>query len=385
MGKTADVIILGGGIIGTSIAAFLSEKITGTIVLLEKGLLGEGSTSRCAGGIRCQFTTPINIQFSLLSLKIFENFKELFGVDPEFHPSGYLFLARTLEEFQGLQLAARLQKSFGIDVETLLTKEIKNRWPFLFTEDITGGTFCGTDGYAGPYEVLQGYVKKARMNGVKIYEDCEVINILTEKRKVKGVKTRNGDTISSPFVINAAGPYAGIVAEMAGLSVPIQPLKRQLFTTAPFGDLPDEIPLTIDLHIGWYIRREGGGFLISGSQNEEYGFSLDTDFEGQSFAAINAMHRIPVLERATITNSWGGLYAITPDNHAIVGPHPELEGFIIAGGFSGHGFQHSPATGVLIAELIANGTTSTLDIQALSADRFEKGTLNKEILTAFRE
>ncbi|RTZ92142.1 MAG: FAD-binding oxidoreductase [Deltaproteobacteria bacterium] len=385
MEKTADVIIIGGGIIGTSIAAFLSEKMAGTIVLLEKGLMGEGSTSRCAGGIRCQFTTPVNIQFSLLSLKILETFEERFGVDPEFHPSGYLFLAQTPVELQGLQAGSDLQRSFGVDVEVLTPEEIGSRWPFLNTGDLSGGTFCGKDGYAGPYEVLTGYVKKARENGVKIYEETEVIDILTEGEKILGVKTAKGDLISTRCVVDAAGPYAGLVAEMAGVTLPIRPLKRQLFTTAPFPGLPVEIPLTIDLHIGWYIRREGKGFLISGPQSEDYGFSLDTDFKGQQFAAINAMHRIPTLEKATINNSWGGLYAITPDNHAIIGPHPALEGFIIAGGYSGHGFQHSPATGIVVAELIADGTVSSLEIQPLSADRFEKGNMNKEILTAFRD
>ena len=385
MGKTADVIIIGGGVIGTSIAAFLSEKRIGSIVLLEKGLLGEGSTSRCAGGIRCQFTTPVNIRFSLFSLKTFENFKEMFGVDPEFHPSGYLFLATTREELAGLETGARLQRSFGIETEVLTTGDIASRWPFLHTDDLAGGTFYGKDGYAGPYEVLRGYVKKAREQGVKIHEECEVTEILTRSGRIAGVKTIHGDTISSPVVVDAAGPYARVVAEMAGISIPVNPLKRQLFATAPFEDLPEEIPLTIDLHVGWYIRREGGGFLISGPQSEEYGFSLDTNFAGQTFAAIHAMQRIPVLEKVAITNSWGGLYAVTPDNHAIIGAHPDLEGFIIAGGFSGHGFQHSPAAGVVVAELIADGASQSLDIRPLSVDRFRQGNLNKEILTAFRD
>ncbi len=385
MQKTADVIIIGGGIIGTSIAAFLSEKKIGNIILLEKGMLGEGSTSRCAGGIRCQFTTPINIRFSLLSMKIFENFREMFGVDPEFHPSGYLFLAANREEFEGLKAGATLQHSFDIDVEVLSFGEIKDRWPFLTVDDLTGGTFRTRDGYAGPYEVLQGYVKKARKQGVKIHEGYEVIGILTRAGRVQGVKTNHGDTILSPIVVNAAGPYARTVARMAGVSIPVHPLKRQLFTTAPFSGLPREIPLTIDLHVGWYIRREGSGFLISGPQSSEYGFSLTTDFAGQTFAATHAMRRIPLLERAKITNGWAGLYAITPDNHALIGPHPDLHGFIIAGGFSGHGFQHSPATGIVVSELIADGIATSLDITPLSIDRFAKGQINKEILTAFRD
>ena len=385
MEKTADVVIIGGGIIGTSIAAYLSEKQIGTIVLLEKGMLGEGSTSRCAGGIRCQFTTPINIQFSHLSLKVFETFEEQFGINPEFHPSGYLFLATTQKEFEGLKAGVTLQTSFGFEVEILNPEEIKKRWPYLRIDDLTGGTFGAKDGYAGPYEVLTGYVKRARQNGVKIYEGTEVVDILNKGGKVHGVKTAHGDHISTRLVVDAAGPYAGMVAEMAGISLPIRPLKRQLFTTAPFTGLPEEIPLTIDLHIGWYIRREGKSLLISGPQSENYGFSLNTDFEGQKFAAIHGMHRIPVLEKAAFNNGWGGLYAVTPDNHAIIGPHPDLEGFIIAGGFSGHGFQHSPATGIVVTELIADGVSKSLDIRSLSPERFRQGTLNKEILTAFRD
>ncbi len=385
MKKTADVIIIGGGIIGTSIAAFLSSKKVGSILLLEKGLLGEGSTSRCAGGIRRLFTTPINIEFSLLSREIFDNFQEIFGVDPEFHPSGYLFLATTRGEFAGLKSSGLLQRSFGVDVEVLLPQEIIKRWPYLYIGDLSGGTFCGTDGYAGPYEILQGYVKKARANGVEIRENCEVIDILVRRGVIQGVKIKSGEILSSPIVVDAAGPYAGIVSEMAGVSIPIFPLKRQLFTTAPFSELPEEIPLTIDLHAGWYIRREGKGLLISGPQGNDYGFSLETDFEGRIFAANHAMHRVPRLKDATIHNSWAGLYAVTPDNHAIIGSHPGLNGFIIAGGFSGHGFQHSPATGIVISELIAEGAPKSLKINSLSVDRFDKGRLNKEILTAFRD
>ncbi len=385
MEKIADVVIIGGGIIGTSIAAFLSEKRVGSIVLLEKGLLGEGSTSRCAGGIRCQFTTPINIQFSLKSIEIFRNFKEIFGIDPEFHQSGYLFLATTHEESEGLRAGVKLQRSFKLNVESLSRNDIKERWPFIHTGDLLGGTFCAQDGYAGPYEVLRGYVQKARDNGVRIYENKEVVGTLTRSGRVQGVKLANGGTISTPIVVDAAGPYAGVVAEMAGISLPIQPLKRQLYTTPPFDKLPEEIPLTIDLHVGWYIRREGKGLLISGPQSEDYGFSLKTDFEGREFAAVHGMYRIPVLSQSTLARGWAGLYAITPDNHAIIGMHPDLDGFIIAGGFSGHGFQHSPATGIVISELISEGQTSTLKVHSLSADRFIKGNLNREILTAFRD
>ncbi|MBM4349172.1 MAG: FAD-binding oxidoreductase [Deltaproteobacteria bacterium] len=384
MEKVADVVIIGGGIIGLSIAYHLGQRKAGRIVLLEKGQLGEGSTSRCVGGIRSQFSTEINIRFSLESMKTFERFEEEFGINPEFRKIGYLFLATTTSEMEVFKENIKLQKGFHIPVEWMDADAIRKQWPYLKMDDILGGTFCARDGYAGPSEVLSGFVGGAKRAGVKIYEGTEAKEILVDQGRVMGVRTSEGE-ISSPVVVNAGGPYASLVAEMAGLHIPVKPLRRQVFVTAPF-HLTDRIfPLTIDFHRGWYFRQEVDGLLLSGPLDMEPSFNTSTDYEALVEASENAIYRVPALEKAQIARGWAGLYEISPDNHAILGKVSCLEGFILANGFSGHGFQHSPAVGKVISELIIEGKATTIDISSLSIDRFERGNLILESLTAFKE
>jgi sarcosine oxidase, subunit beta len=384
MDKTADVVIIGGGVIGASIAYHLASKKPGRIIILEKGQAGEGSTSRSVGGIRTQFSTEINIRFSLDSFKRYEGFEEEFGIDPEFKRIGYLFLATTDEEMGIFHANVNLQKRFGIPVELLSSEEIRNRWPYLRVDDILGGTFCPWDGYAGPSEVLAGFIQAAKKAGVKIYEGAEVLGIKVDGGRIRAVKTR-GEEVSCPVVVNAAGPYASLVGKMAGIDIPVKPLRRQVFVTAPFRMTDRAVPLTIDFHRGWYFRGEGDGFLLSGPLDAEPGFNVNVDYEAMAEAAENATYRVPLMEGARIAGGWAGLYEVSPDNHAILGKVPGLEGFILANGFSGHGFQHSPAVGRAIAEVIAEGRASTIDITPLSIDRFRKGGLIREPMTAFKE
>lgn len=377
-------MIIGGGVIGLSIAYHLGRKKAGKIVLVEKGQLGEGSTSRCVGGIRTQFSTEINILFSLESMKTFDRFKEEFGIDPEFRKIGYLFLATTELDVKIFKQNIVLQKKFGIPVEWLDTEEIRKRYPYLKGDDVLGGTFCALDGYAGPSEVLTGFAQGAKRTGVKIYEGVEVKDILTDQEKVTGVRTNEGE-ISTPLVVNASGPYASLIGKMVRLDIPVKPLRRQVFVTAPFHLTDFTIPLTIDFRRGWYFRQELDGFLISGPLDQEPSFNTNTDYEAMLEASENAIYRVPALEKARIARGWAGLYEISPDNHAILGKVPGLEGFILANGFSGHGFQHSPAVGKVIAELIVDGKATTIEISSLSIERFEKGELILEPLTAFKE
>ncbi len=383
MEKTADIVIIGGGIIGTSIAYHLARKKAQGVVLLEKGFLGEGSTAKCAGGIRAQFSTEINIRFSLESLNTWNHFQEIMGTELDFKKVGYLFLAASDEEWTVFQNNSDLQHRFGIPVELLSPQEIQYRWPYLRVDDLKGGTFCAWDGYAGPYEALSGFTRGARQGGVKIYEQTEVLRILRKGNRVAGVRTPRGD-IASPIVVNAAGPFAGEVGKMAGAEVPVQPFRRQLFFTRPFSHIPDPIPLVIDFHRGWYFRREGAGLLISGPKDDFPSFNLNVDYEAMVEVARNSMHRVPVMEKAEIDRGWAGSYEISPDNHAILGEFPGLRGFFLANGFSGHGFQHSPAVGKVMAELIL-GEKPGIDISCLSLERFAKGELIREPLTAFKD
>jgi sarcosine oxidase subunit beta len=384
MEKTADVVIIGGGIIGLSIAYYLALKKAGKIVLLEKGQLGEGSTSRCVGGIRVQFATEINIRFSFESLKTFEKFEEEFGVNPEFKRIGYLFLATTEGETEIFKQNIKLQKRFNIPVEFLDPDAIGGYWPYLRMDDIQGGTFCSWDGYAGPSEILSGFASGAKRAGVKIYEGQEVVGISLMRGKIHRVKIK-GEEISTHIVVNAGGPYAASIGEMVGIKIPVKPLRRQIFITAPFHLTDRPIPLTIDFHRGWYFRQEGDGLLLSGPLDRESSFNLNIDYEAMAKTSENAVYRIPILETARIARGWAGLYEISPDHHAILGKVPQVEGFILANGFSGHGFQHSPAVGKVIAELIVHGEATTVDISLLSIERFQKRKLILEPMTAFKE
>jgi len=382
--QVADIVIIGGGVIGLSIAYHLGQRKAGKIVLLEKGQLGEGSTSRCVGGIRAQFSTEINIRFSLESMKTFDHFEEEFGVNPEFKKIGYLFLATKEQEAKVFKENVVLQRRFGIPVEWLDAETIRERWPFLKMDDILGGTFCSWDGYAGPSEVLSGFASAAKRDGVKIDEGTEAVEIRVHQGKVAGVRTNRGEIIS-PVIVNAGGPYASLIGEMAGLRIPVKPLRRQVFVTAPFHLTDQAIPLTIDFHRGWYFRREVDGFLLSGPLDNEPSFNTNTDYEAMVEASENAIFRVPAMEKARIARGWAGLYEISPDNHAILGKVPGVEGLILANGFSGHGFQHSPAVGKVISELIVNGKATTIDISSLSIERFEKGEFLLEPMTAFKE
>jgi sarcosine oxidase subunit beta len=384
MEKTADVVIIGGGIIGLSIAYYLTLKKAGKIVLFEKGHLGEGSTSRCVGGIRTQFSTEINIRFSLESLKTFEQFEEEFGIDPEFRRIGYLFLGTSEWEIEVFKENVRLQKKFSIPVEFLDSGEIGSRWPYLRMDDVLGGTFCARDGYAGPNEILSGFASGAKREGVRIHEGTEVLGISSARGKIRSVKTKN-EEILTPVVVNAGGPYAASIGGMISVEIPVKPLRRQIFITAPFRLTDHPIPLTIDFHRGWYFRPEGDGLLLSGPLDLEPSFNLNTEYEAMVEASENAMYRVPALEKASIARGWAGLYEISPDHHAILGRVPGVEGFILANGFSGHGFQHSPAVGRVISELVVDGEATTIDVSSLSIERFEKGELVLEPMTAFKE
>jgi sarcosine oxidase subunit beta len=383
--QKADVLIIGGGIIGTSIAYYLCKKGLNDVLLLEKSLLGSGATGKCVGGIRTQFSTTINIEFSRLSRKVFDLFELEFDVDPEFHPVGYLFLAVRNDQWKILNENARLLKEMGLKAELLEPFEIQDRWPLLRVDDLLGGSYSSKDGFAGPYEVLRGFTSKARHLGAVIREGIEVTDIQTKKGRVHAVETSTGERVLAPLVVNAAGPHAARVAAMAGLDLPVRPLRRQLYYTDPFEDMPPLLPMVIDLEYGWYMRQEGQGLLLAGPQDSESSFNQEVDFEGQEWTARRSLHRAPILEHSKIAGGWAGLYEISPDHHAIIGSFPELTGFICANGFSGHGFQHSPATGILVSELIVEGEAETLDIHPLRPQRFREEDLIFEPLTAFRD
>jgi sarcosine oxidase subunit beta len=384
MKKTADIVIIGGGIIGVSIAYYLGKMGAKNVILFEKDLIGAGSTGLCAGGIRRQWSTEVNMHFAMKSFEIFQNFEEEFGASSEFHQIGYLFLARDEEELESFKKNIELQNRFGVPSQFLTHEEVKKEWPFLNLEDVAGGAFCDTDGYAGPNEVTQAIAKGARRHGVEIFEKTEVISMEMAKDRIVSVSTRDGQ-VETRTVVNAAGPYAANVGRLAGVEIPVNPIRRQLFVTNPFDKIPPSVPLTIDHKQNFYFRREGECVLLSGPQDEKPSFNLTTDFNSMVETAEKATYRVPVFEETNIARGWAGLYEISPDNHAILGKVSEVEGFILAVGFSGHGFQHGPAAGMVIAELIWNGKSESIDIDPLALTRFKEGKAIKELLTAFKD
>jgi sarcosine oxidase subunit beta len=379
MAETADIVIIGAGIVGCSIAYHLGIQGAPKVAVLEKDLICSGSTGKSVGGVRQQFGTEVNIQLSLQSLKLFHRMREELGIDPAFRPVGYLFLATNPAELAFFQRNAELQQRYGIPVEIISSDEIRKLAPYIRLEDVVGGSFCPSDGYAAPYEVTMGYAAAARRLGVRIHERRPVTGILRNGDRVTGVETPQG-AIHAPVVVNAAGAAGGLIGAMAGVDVPVKPYRRQIFVTRPLPEFSKEPPLTIDYGHSWYCRGEMGGCLFSGPKDEESTFNTNVDWEHIAESVAKAVARVPGLAGAEIHRGWAGSYDISPDNNAILGAVPEAAGFFVATGHSGHGFMHGPATGMLMAELILTGKTS-LDISALHLGRFRTGNLVREPMT----
>ena len=378
-GETADILIIGAGIIGCSLAYHLALHGGNRIAVVDKDLICSGSTGRSAGGIRQQFATELNIRLSLESIRLFERMPDELDVNPEFHRVGYLFLASTEAELALFQTNVALQQRCGVPVQMVAPDDIRRLVPFGQFDGILGGTFCPSDGYAAPYEVTMGYAAAARRRGVQIHEQRAVTSILRESDRIVGVETSAGP-IHAPVVVNAAGAFAGLIGEMAGVDIPVKPYRRQLFTTLPVPAFATEPPLTIDYHRNWYFRGELGGCLFSGPKDEESTFNTNVDWDHLAESVEQAVVRLPLLAEAEIHRGWAGLYEISPDNNAILGPVPELSGFYVAGGHSGHGFQHGPIVGKLMAERILTGRTA-IDIGALGIERFRTGKAVLEPMT----
>ena len=383
MADTADIVIVGGGIIGTSIACQLAARGHGRgVVLLERDTLGSGSTGRSAGGIRSQFSTEINIRFSLESVAVWRHFEDLFGTSVDYHEHGYLFLAQTAAERTQFERNIALQNRLGVPSRLLEPSDIDALVPGLRTDDLTAAAYNAEDGGAGPNDATQAFARRARAGGVEIRERSPVTSIEVAEGRVQAVVTAAG-RLATRRVVIASGAWAGPVGRLAGVELPVQPYRRELFVSEPFDALPAQIPLVIDLHVGWYVRREGPGVLMSGARDTEPSFNTHVDWGGLPRIAALASHRLPALASARFGGrAWAGLYDVSPDDHAIMGPVPEVDGLYCAVGFSGHGFQHSPAAGRLMAELVLDGRTTGIDIRPLGLERFARGELLHEPLTA---
>jgi sarcosine oxidase, subunit beta len=381
--QTADVVIIGGGIVGSSIAWHLTEAGCRNVLVLEReSSQGKGSTGKSMGGVRAQFSTPVNVQMSLYSIPFYANFEERLGHPSGYRNQGYLFVATKESHLAYLRANFDRQRALGLTtVELVTAKEIAAMLPLLRSDDILGGSFCRTDGFVDPYSAMNGFVSRAAEQGATLRKKTEVTGIVRDERGISGVETNDGG-ISTRTVVNAAGAWAAQIAQFVGIELPVEPLRRMLVPSEPFTDFPHSSPMVIDMSNGFHFRPEGRGFLLAWNDPEETP-GYKTDFEPAFIEKIltHAASRVPVFENLAVNpkRCWAGLYEMTPDHHAILGPVESVPGLYLANGFSGHGVMHAPATGKIVADLILHGKTAVVDdVSVLGFDRFAKGALLHE-------
>jgi glycine/D-amino acid oxidase-like deaminating enzyme len=423
--ETADVVIIGSGIVGSSVAYHLAQAgCTNVLVVEREAHQGKGSTGKSMGGVRAQFSTPVNIQMSRYSIDFFSKFDEVVGHPADYRAHGYLFCATNENHLAYLKANRKRQNDLGVtNVEWVSPEDIVKMVPQLRVDDILGGTFCPTDGFVDPYSVMMGFMLNARACGARLWLDTQVTGIEIEagssanvnagsaevpsaparynladeidselagkaepfrtserQSRVMGVMTSRG-FISTRVVVNAAGAWAAEVARMAGAELPVEPLRRQLVPTEPFDQLPKRFPMVIDMSTGFHFRREGKGILLAWNDPEETpGFKTEFDSSFVEKILIHAASRVPCLAEAEVNprRAWAGLYEMTPDHHAIIGPAPNVEGLYFVNGFSGHGVMHSPASGRIAADLVLQGHSDLIDARQLGVDRFREGKLLEE-------
>ena len=470
MTETADVVIIGSGIVGSSVAYHLAEQgCTNVLVIEREAHQGKGSTGKSMGGVRAQFSTAVNILMSRYSIDFFSRFEETVGHPADYRAHGYLFCATNESHLNYLKANRERQIALAVkNVELVSRDDIARFVPQLRVDDIIGGTFCQTDGFVDPYSVMMGFMLKARESGARLWLDTTVTGIEVEPgstttgsaeagsagiagsplghpewgavlpanastarenvaptkgqqsvradalnagrtstpsdkqhplgtpmpalpttaltaaalsaRRISGVMTTRG-FVSTRIVVNAAGPWAADVARMAGVVLPVEPLRRQLVPTEPFNGLPQRFPMIIDMSNGFHFRREGKGILLAWNDPDETpGFKTEFDPAFVEKILTRAAARVPGLADAEVNphRAWAGLYEMTPDHHAIIGPAPDVEGLFFVNGFSGHGVMHSPASGRITADLILKGRSDLIDAAQLNVQRFAKGQLLEE-------
>jgi len=374
---TADVVIIGGGIVGSSIAYHLVAAGCKSVLVIEReSAQGKGSTGKSMGGVRAQFSTPVNIQMSLYSIPFYASFEDRLGFPCDYRPQGYLFCATSDKHLAYLRANYEKQVAMGLKNVRLVTgDEIRGMFPLLRGDDIVGGSFCSTDGFVDPYSAMIGLMTWAADHGAKLWKNTAVTGIARENDGGFIVATSK-DKVATRTVVNCAGAWAASVAAMVGIKLPVEPLRRMLVPTEPFDQFPHTAPMIIDMSNGFHFRPEALGFLMAWNDPEETsGFKTDFVPEFLEKILIRAAERVPVFENVAVNpkKAWAGLYEMTPDHHPILGPVPEVSGFFCANGFSGHGVMHAPATRKILADLILNSKTDLIDAKLLDLARFAEG------------
>jgi len=380
--QSADVVIIGAGIVGSSVAYHLTQAGCKNVLVLEReSHQGKGSTGKSMGGVRAQFSTAPSIRMSLYSIPFFRAFDEAMDHPSGYRGQGYLFVATEERHLRYLRTNYELQTSLGLKtVELLKPADVMRMVPQLRGDDILGGSFCSTDGFVDPHSVMTGFMLRAVDGGARLVRNAEVTAIDRDTTGVSGVRTAT-DRVATRIVVNAAGAWAGLVAKLAGIELPVEPLRRMLVPTEPFEKIAHSAPMTVDMGSGFHFRPEGLGLLMAWNDpGETPGFKTDFDPAFVEKILTRGVDRVPCLEEAEVNpkRAWAGLYEMTPDHHPILGAVPGIPGLYLANGFSGHGVMHSPATGKIVSDLVLTGTSDLVDTRLLGYERFAEGRLLEE-------
>jgi sarcosine oxidase subunit beta len=366
--ESAEVVVVGGGVIGTSVAFHLAEA-GAEVCLVERDQLAGGSTSRAAGGIRAQFSDPLNIAIGLRSIEAFTHFGERPGAEIDLHQVGYLFLLDDPDDVASFEASMGLQNELGVPSRFVDLDEVRELCPLAALDGVLAATYCAVDGHASPEAVVQGYAAGARAHGAGVLTGCAVTDLVAEGGRVRAVVTALG-TIETETVVCAAGVWSPELARRVGVDLPVQAYLREVGFTGPVEDLPPRLPLTIDFSTGFYFHREGPGLLF-GMADPEQPPGLDVPSDGAWLEKVMdvAERRLPSLLDMGIAGGWKGYYEVSPDHNALVGESRDVSRFLYATGFSGHGFLQGPAVGEIVRDLVL-GRTPFVDVAPLSVERF---------------
>ena len=374
--ESASVVIVGGGVVGTSAAFHLAEAGV-DVALIERAQLGSGSTSKAAGGVRTQFSDVLNIEIAKRSMAAFRDFDRRPGWDIELKQVGYLFVLTSELDLEKFEHSVALQNECGLDSRMLTAREALALCPLLEGDDILAAAFSPGDGHATPDGVVQGYAFAARGDGAHIRTGCEVLAIETSDDQITEVVTDHG-RIRTGVVICAAGPWSRSCGAMVGIALPVTPVRRQILFTEAIDGLPPDLPMTIDFSSSFYFHREGPGLLMGMSDpNERPGFSVETTDDWIPRLMDVVRRRAPRIADVGIRGGWAGLYEMTPDHNAIIGEAAGVSRFLYATGFSGHGFLQGPAVGEILRDMVLRRPTF-VDVSALSVERFDAAALRPE-------
>jgi len=380
--QAAEVVIIGGGIVGSSIAYHLTAAGCKDVLVIERETAqGKGSTGKSMGGVRAQFSTAVNIQMSLYSIPFYASFDDRLGHPADYRPQGYLFCATNEKHLAYLRTNYQKQVAMGLkDVRLIEGDEIRSTFPQLRGDDIVGGSFCSSDGFVDPYSAMIGFMAWAADHGARLWKNMQVTGIDRDEQGIFTVQSSRG-AVSTPKVVNAAGAWAKSVAAMVGVDLPVEPLRRMLVPTEPFDQFPHSAPMIIDMSNGFHFRPEALGFLLAWNDPEETpGYKMDFDPAFIEKILVRAADRVPVFENLAVNpkRAWAGLYEMTPDHHPILGEAPGVPGFYLANGFSGHGVMHAPATGKILSDLVLTGKCDLVDTSLLGLSRFAEGRMIEE-------